>query len=324
VGPGSNRIDVYARESNGNTVVRHFRVRVPGTKRIGGADRYEVSGHISDEIIVGGYGGSGYGDPIYGDPRYSGTVIIARGDLYTDALSGVSLAGLEGAPILLSDTRYLPNPIRYEIERLRARKAIILGGTGSVSTKVKNDLKALGVTEIERIDGPNRFAVSAKIGQRVLSSMGGDASGIDTAIVASGLVFPDALSASSPSGRYLLPILQVTKDAVPAEIDGFIKNYPYIKNFIIVGGPGTVSDTVKAKLQNYAKARNGVVDRIGGANRYEVAVNIAKYPPFDMEPGVHVFAKGTDFPDALSGGPLAASFSAPILLTIWIPPLKRI
>jgi hypothetical protein len=120
VGPGSNRIDVYARESNGNTVVRNFRVRVPGTKRIGGADRYEVSGHISDEIIVGGYGGSGYGDPIYGDPRYSGTVIIARGDLYTDALSGVSLAGLEGAPILLSDTRYLPNPIRYEIERLRA------------------------------------------------------------------------------------------------------------------------------------------------------------------------------------------------------------
>jgi putative cell wall-binding protein len=302
VSVGYNGINVVAHENSGNAVIKNYLVTVPGTKRIAGANRYEVSAKISQEMFPDGYGGP---------------VIIARGDLYTDALSGGSLAGLEWAPILLSDykTQSLPTPIQNEIRRLQPSKAIILGGTGSVSTSVENQLKSLGVTSIERIAGANRFDVSAKIGHRVLSSMGGVQSGIDTAIVASGLVFPDALSASSPSGQYLLPILQVTKDALPTEIDAFIKNHPYIKNFIIVGGPGTVSDTVKAKLQNYANDRGGQVDRIGGANRYEVAVNIAKYPSFAMEPGVHVFAKGTDFPDALSGGPLAAFQFAPILLT---------
>jgi putative cell wall-binding protein len=299
---GYNFADLVAHEASGNMVAKSYFITVPGTKRIAGANRYEVSAKISQEMFPEDFGG---------------TVIIARGDLYTDALSGGSLAGLELAPILLSDykTQSLPTPIQNEIKRLNPTKAIILGGTGSVSTNVENQLKSLGVTTIERIAGANRFDVSAKIGHRVLSSMGGAKSGVDTAIVASGLVFPDALSASSPSGMYSLPILQVTKDALPTEIDAFIKNHPYIKNFIIVGGPGTVSDTVKVKLQNYANDRGGLVDRIGGANRYEVSVNVAKYEPFQLFPFTHVFAKGTDFPDALSGGPLAAFNGGPILLT---------
>jgi putative cell wall-binding protein len=299
---GENLISIVALEQSGNTVIRDYLVSVPGTARIAGANRYEVSANISKTI-----------DP-YFLPDES-AVIIARGDLYTDALSGGSLAGLEGGPILLSDyrTQSLPAAIQNEIKRLRAKRAIILGGTGSVSTNVENQLKSLGVVEIERIAGANRFDVSAKIAERVLDAAGGPEAGIDTAIVASGLVFPDALSASSPSGQLLLPILQVTKDNVPSEIDAFIQNHPYIKNFIIVGGPGTVSDAVKAKLDSYAASRGGLVDRIGGSNRYEVSANVARY--FDLDPTSHVFAKGTDFPDALSGGPLAAAMGGPILLT---------
>jgi putative cell wall-binding protein len=304
---GENEIGVLAVESSGNAVSKDFLVVVPGTMRIAGANRYEVSAKISREIYPNGYP--------YG---VEGTVIIARGDLYTDALSGGALAGLEGAPILLSDykTQSLPGPVQDEIRRLKPVKAIILGGTGSVSSNVENQLLNLGI-RIERIAGTNRFDVSARIAHRVLESMGGENSGMDTAIVASGTVFPDALSASSPSGIYNLPILQVTKDSLPKEIDAFIRNHPYIRNFIIVGGPGTVSDGVKAKLDSYANSRGGLVDRISGANRYEVSVNVAKY--FAFYPTFHVFAKGTDFPDALSGGPLASSVGGPILLT---PPTK--
>jgi putative cell wall-binding protein len=83
-----------------------------------------------------------------------------------------------------------------------------------------------------------------------------------------------------------------------------------------VGGPGTISTTVEKKLKTYG----GQVDRIGGSNRFEVGVNLIKYfydpnKKVLMNPSMLVFANGLNFPDALSGGPLAANMFAPILLT---------
>ena len=56
------------------------------------------------------------------------------------------------------------------------------------------------------------------------------------------------------------------------------------------------------------------VVRIGGANRFEVGVNLADY--FNVKPSSIVFARGDSFPDALSGGPLAGLTQSPILLTM--------
>lgn len=54
-------------------------------------------------------------------------------------------------------------------------------------------------------------------------------------------------------------------------------------------------------------------NRIAGSNRYETAVNISKAGWSDAS--TVVIATGTDFPDALAGGPLAYGEGAPILLT---------
>ncbi|MGQ2914789.1 cell wall-binding repeat-containing protein [Microbacterium aurantiacum] len=53
--------------------------------------------------------------------------------------------------------------------------------------------------------------------------------------------------------------------------------------------------------------------RVGGADRYEVAINVSRY----YEPGVPVvyLTKGTDFPDALSAAAAAALLGGPALLT---------
>ncbi|MGA9173945.1 MAG: cell wall-binding repeat-containing protein, partial [Thermoactinomyces sp.] len=262
-------------------------------KRLGGANRYEVSVNISKEL-----------DSIVPD---SNQIILARGDLYTDALSGGPLSYQQKSPILLTTTNSLPTNIEEEIRRRQPAKAVILGGTGSVSANVENQLKNMGISEVERIDGPNRFVVSANVADKVMAG-----SNSDTAIVASGLVFADALSATSAAAQKGMPILLVTKDKVPPEILQFIQTHPQIKKFIIVGGPGTVSETVSQQLSQF-----GAVDRISGANRYEVAVNTAKY--FQMDVSTLVFARGDVFADALSGGPLAAFKGAPILLT---PPDK--
>lgn len=239
-----------------------------------------------------------------------GTTVIARGDMYPDALSGGPLAAMEGAPVLLTATKGLPTDIKNQISRLGAERAIILGGTGSVSTTVESQLRSLGVTSIERIGGKDRFVVSADTAKRVAAN-----SGSDTAIIASGMVFPDALSASTIAGPTGMPILLVKDKTIPDAIQAFIKNHPNIKNYIVVGGPATVNDSVITKIK---QLRSGAyVERIGGKDRYEVGINVAKFGVKNLGFGLDTLTvvRGDIFPDALSGAPLANFHEGPILLT---------
>ena len=54
------------------------------------------------------------------------------------------------------------------------------------------------------------------------------------------------------------------------------------------------------------------IGEISGANRYDTAIEISKY---FYEVDTVIIALGTDFPDALSAGPLSSALNAPILLT---------
>jgi putative cell wall-binding protein len=293
---GFNELTFTARKESGNAITSSYTIILPGVTRIDGKDRYAVSSHVSSTLRYWGYG--------------NGSVIITRGDLFPDALSGGPLAFNEEAPILLTNTKSLPQSVILEIEDLEADKAIILGGTGSVSPEVEEQLKNLGVSEVVRISGKDRFAVSASVAERVAENMESN-----TAIIASGEVFPDALSASTLAGPMGMPILLVKSDSIPDSIQTFIKNHPKINNFIIVGGPATVKDSIVTKLKSLRSS--AFVERIGGKNRYEVSINVAKYAidKYGMDLSTLAFARGDLFPDALSGAPLANYFGAPILLT---------
>lgn len=179
-----------------------------------------------------------------------------------------------------------------------------MGGTASVSTNVENELRSLGIQTIERISGNNRYEVSANIAERVVQN---NPEG-DTAIVVSGLTFPDGLSATSVAARGEMPLLLTDDNTLPSAIQTFLNNHPKIRNFIIIGGPATVSDTVATALDSY-----GDVERISGSNRYQVNVNVAEY--FQLDPSTYVVTRGDDFPDALSGSVLAAATESPVLLT---------
>jgi putative cell wall-binding protein len=296
LGNGFNEITFTATRVGGNQLTSFHNIILPGVTRIMGSDRYAVSGNVSSTLNHWGFN--------------SGTIVIARGDLYPDALSGGALAYLEDAPILLTKTASLPDIIIRKINDLGAERAIILGGLGSVSENVENQLFDLGIMEIERYEGKDRYEVSANIAEEVSYY-----SETDTAIIASGMVFPDALSASTLSGPMGMPILLTRTDSVPDSIQMFIKDHPEITNFIVVGGPATVNEAVLSKIKNIRPG--AAVARIGGKNRYEVSVNVAKYAMnyYGLELGTVAVARGDLFPDALSGAPLANYFGAPILLT---------
>jgi hypothetical protein len=141
-----------------------------------------------------------------------------------------------------------------------------------------------------------------------------DESGQCEVFVANGLDFPDGLSASG----YGFPVLLTEADAIPAETlaelnrlagptDPFCGSGDLTIN--VVGGTTAVSSPVFEQLATFTSS-DGSIQRLGGANRYGTALEVADY--WGAGDTV-VIATGLNFPDALAAGPLAA-IAGPILL----------
>jgi putative cell wall-binding protein len=79
---------------------------------------------------------------------------------------------------------------------------------------------------------------------------------------------------------------------------------------VILGGASAVSDAVSAALQAYT---TGTVTRVSGVDRFATSAAISAA---DFAPGVPVayIANGYNFPDALSGAPVAGIKGGPVLL----------
>lgn len=159
------------------------------------------------------------------------------------------------------------------------------------------------VSPATRIAGANRYATSASVSRAWPA-------GVSVAYVASGLNFPDALTAAARSGVPDAPLLITDPASLPGETARALTRLQP-ERIIVVGGTAAVSAEVATQLAPYAVS--GVVQRIGGADRYEVAANIAAAYPADV-PRVYL-ASGQDYPDALAGAALAAHQGAPLLIT---------
>jgi putative cell wall-binding protein len=250
-------------------------------KRISGLDRFEVAVNISKQNWSQG----------------ANTVFISNYLAFADALSATPLAYQNNAPILLSHPGGLTEATKQEIVRLKPKNVILVGGTGSLSNQIVTDLKSINIPNISRIDGKNRFEVSANVASRMPKS--------SSVIVTNGLVFADALSIAPYAAENGFPILLTEKDKLPAPITSFTNSGNVVQS-IIVGGPGSVSEGVKSSLRNPI--------RIGGADRYEVAANVANtYFPTSKSA---YLATGLSFADALTGSVVAAKQNAPVLLTL--------
>jgi M6 family metalloprotease-like protein len=245
-------------------------------ERIEGLNRFETAANVSDRT--------------YNEAE---TVVIARGLDFPDALSGAPLAYQLKAPILLAKTNELPTETKKEIARLKAKKAIILGGENAISPTTEMAIKALGL-EVERISGENRYETSVKIAKR----MGGDPK---KAIIAYGLNFPDALAIAPYAAQQGYPILLVNKDSIPAETKNALKN---IEETIVIGGESVITQKVYSNLSS--------PNRIAGDNRFETAAKVKT--TFYPDAKTAYLATGFGFADALAGSVLAAKEGAPLLL----------
>ncbi|MDU4571327.1 MAG: cell wall-binding repeat-containing protein [Finegoldia magna] len=224
------------------------------------------------------------------------TVIIARSDEYPASLTASPLAKKLNAPILLTSKNELEKTVKAEIKRLKATNIIIVGGVNSISTKVEKELRQYD-KEIERIAGHSRYETSAAIAERLLKL-----SAKQTAIIASGENFADALTAGAYAAQQEYPILLVQKTTIDTKIAKVLNKN--IDKTIIAGGINSVSEKVKKDLPKNT-------ERIAGRSRYDTAAQIAK-KLFKSEKAF--VASGEVFADALVVSPVAGRLSSPILL----------
>ncbi|PYZ96231.1 hypothetical protein CR205_17890 [Alteribacter lacisalsi] len=249
-------------------------------------------------------------DRIYGENRYetavqvsqsnwdsSDTVILVRGNDYADALAGTPLAHQHGAPMLLTHNDRLNEASEAEIERLGAEHVIILGGTNAVEEGVEQTLESMGLT-VERIAGDTRFETAALIAEHVAPE------GTDTAVVANGQDFPDALSVASHAANAGMPILLTRSGELPEET-GDVLGTMGVSDTLVIGGTTVVSDDVAADLPD--------PHRLSGENRFGTNAAVNEYFQPDT---THMYvATGIDFADALTGAVVAADHNTGILLT---------
>ncbi len=211
------------------------------------------------------------------------------------------LARLKDAPILLNPTGQLDSRVAAEIKRLGATEIIIVGGTDSISARVRDELRAYDSdNDVERIGGKDRYETSELVARKVISITGNK----NTAVVASGQVFPDALTVGTFASRDGYPILLVKKDIVPSQIERVIKDLDIDKVYI-AGGTDTISKRVEAKLPR-------VIERMAGRDRYETSVAIARSKFKDSKEAF--VASGQQFADALVISPVSGKYNLPTLL----------
>lgn len=240
-------------------------------------------------------------------------VVIARGDEFPDALSGVVLASKYDAPLLLTPPDSLNQYTADEIKRIGAKEVFILGNGAAISSSVVKDLQEQCQIEnkkIHRFGGIDRYETSAIIAAEIGSSR-------KTAIIATGENFPDALSAAPLAGSRKWPLLLV--NGLKSEIGNLTRETLTklnINQTIIIGQVDVVSKEIEENLKS-SNSPVKSIQRIGGDDRYQTCLEIIKYrlagEPFSLE-NVYL-ATGRDFPDALSGSILAAKSNGAIILT---------
>jgi len=261
------------------------------TTRLAGANRIETAVEISN--VVGS----------------AGDVVLARSDMYPDALAGGVLAQTLGCPVLLTSPTSLDAATKAEITRLAATNVYILGGTSAISAAVATEVDAMTNVTVTRLAGADRYETAAKIADEVAIT-----TGYGSVVVCTGENFPDALCAS----YYGQPIILTGSNSVPQKTMDWIQaNRTTIGTVKVtfIGGTAAISDSVKNEMVNACPSAASIV-RKAGADRYATCVEVLKDTVGNVAGDLTAalgacFTTGTNFPDALAGGAL----NLPVILT---------
>ncbi|OBR89873.1 N-acetylmuramoyl-L-alanine amidase LytC precursor [Clostridium ragsdalei P11] len=260
-----------------------------GVNRVGGANRYATAAKVAQS----GWSSSDY-------------AIVANGEGYADALCATPLAKANNAPVLLTtgdSSNTLEQNTLDELERLKVKHVIVIGGAGVVPDSVLNSIKGK-VTDVERIGGQDRYETSAKIAEKL---------GTPTkAVIASGEGYADALSAGPAAAINGMPILLSRAGSLPDTISNYLKAHSQITQTYVIGGTASIGDSILNSLPS--------AKRLGGQTRFDTNVAVLRefassFNFSNIYAALGEGSLGNEFADALTGGALAAKLRNPLVIT---------
>lgn len=188
-------------------------------------------------------------------------VAIATGENFPDALAIASIAGAKRMPILLTSTNGLPADTLKTLRRLNPAKVYLIGGNGSISPQVEQEIKQglnMSASQIRRLAGASRYDTMAAVAQEFQDD-------IDNLSFATGENFPDALAGAALAAHQGSTIVLVPKNS--------LEPYPNLKNWIrgrlkiltnptapnapqslklyLMGGTGAISEDLEKELKSF-------------------------------------------------------------------------
>jgi putative cell wall-binding protein len=220
----------------------------------------------------------------------AGAVVLARSDDFPDALVAAPLAATTRAPLLFVQGASLPTVTRVEISRVLGAHGTVylIGSTSAIPASVETTLQSLGYTTV-RVGGSDRYATAVA----VANVLGGRT----TVFLATGINFPDALSAGPAAAHTGGVVLLTDGSSMPSITRSYLN--AHVGTVYAVGGPAAAAD--------------GGAIRVVGADRNSTAAVVAStFFPAPLTLGI---ASGATFADAMSGGAYLARLGGPILLT---------
>ena len=267
-----------------------------GVYRFAGGDRFDTAIQASTALWRNN------GDKNDTQRAQAQAVVLARSDIFADALGGAGLAGAKRGPLLLTDTKALTPQTQTEIQRILpgGGTVYVLGGESAIAPAVVAKLGSLGY-QVQRVGGQDRYQTAAYIA--------GQAVDVPTRVlVATGNNYPDALSAGAVAASHPGTVVLLSDNAsMPQATEAYLEEMNTRSNHHLhvwgIGHQG-VSALSSAGWTGVASA--------AGADRYATSLLVAR--DFFSGPDTIALATGTNFPDALSAGAFLGRFWGPLLL----------
>ena len=253
-----------------------------------------------------------------GMARTNNTVINKSGTLLYNVTDNTSVYGAYvDTPFVISDLQKVTMNGKTYYEIYPERNTAV--GAGGEKNKyhgnynwndrgyiLSNNISLINVftPAVETKYGSDRYSTAVELSKSNFTSA-------ETIVISNGYAIPDGLTATPIASYYNAPLLLVAKSSIPTSTQNEIKRLA-TKNVIIVGGTGVVDKNVETQLKNLGVTK---ITRLGGANRYETALQVAKYIDtnlYDVEN--IVIANGLGEADALSIAPISGRDKMPIIL----------
>lgn len=214
-----------------------------------------------------------------------------------------------------------PDVMRTHLDVLA--ESILASGTasGQVTVQVTVRDPEAPARDVVRVAGTDRY-------ETALEASRDFENGASTAVIATGLNWPDALGGTALAGAVHGPLLLTRTNELSASVREELTRLGVTKVYIL-GGTGAVGSAVEDTLVSMYGPSSVV--RLDGIDRYETSRRVADEAIRVLGgtfSGDALVATGTNFPDATGGSALAAALCRPILLVkpsgeVYVPAAVR-